>query len=128
MSKVAAMTIGLILIFMGIQLFMVKSYLLTPTATSFLAENFNQNGESRFSGNSPVNLGSSAPPQSAQNWPYYPTGQSVSGSSAVPSRYGSYANMPPRGYQHRVVPPKWVTWPALFMGVVFFLHGLALKR
>lgn len=126
MSKVASMTIGLVLIFMGAQFFMVKSYLLTPTATSFMAEHFNENSDSQFSSEI-GNLASNSPGPSAQSWPYYQSSQSSS-AGGVPSRFGSFVNSPPPGYQHRLVPPKWVTWPTLFMGVVFFLHGLALRR
>lgn len=121
------MTIGMVLILLGAQLFMVKSYLLTPTATSFMAEHFNKNNESRFSAGDSGGIASNlSPGNSSQSWPFYQSGQS--GSSSVPSQFGSYTSSPPPGYQHRLVPPKWVTWPALFVGVVFVMNGLALKR
>ena len=51
MSKTAAMTLGLVLMFVGAQLFLVKSWLLNPTATRIFNENFSENNTSIFSGN-----------------------------------------------------------------------------
>lgn len=127
MSKIASMTIGLVLIFVGIQLFMVKSFLLTPTATSFLAEHFHQNSDSRFANPGIIPGGNNLTNgQSASGWPFYQASQSTA--VGVPAGFASLGSVTPPGYRHRLVPPKWVTWPALFVGVVFFLHGLALRR
>lgn len=142
-SKFASMTTGLVLILLGVQLLLVKSYLLTPSATRFMAEHFNQNPESRFSeqagaqnsGNFNSNQLSATPSysQPGQTWPYYRTNQpgtSFSGfnsNSTVPAQLGSLVSPVPPGYQHRYVPPQWIMWPALFVGAVLFLHGLALR-
>ena len=84
-SKFASMTAGLVLILLGAQLYLVKSYLLSPSATRFMAEHFNQNHESRFSdrvgasgsGNYNSNQQSATPSSSqpGQSWPYYSTNQ-----------------------------------------------------
>jgi hypothetical protein len=138
MSKLASMTIGLILVFLGSQLFLVKSYLLTPSATRFMAEHLSQNHDSRFSNAAPDGYGNTTGQNGAmyaqpgQAWPYYQTSQSgysmasASGNS-VPARLGSFADVIPPGYQYRFVPPQWIMWPAFFLGTVLFLHGLALR-
>lgn len=136
------MTVGLVLILLGTQLYLVKSYLLTPSATRFMAEHFNQNQDSQFSGQTgglsagvmnPNQQSAASYSQPGQSWPYYRTAQSensyasVSSGSAVPARLGSLTTSVPQGYQHRFVPPQWIMWPALFVGAVLFLHGLALR-
>jgi hypothetical protein len=131
-SKFASMTTGLVLMLIGAQLVLVKSYRLTPSATRFMAEHFSQNGESQMtnpvSGNA---LSSSSFNPSGQTWPYYKTiqGGSVPGSGAatVPAQLGSFVSRVPPGYQARFAPPRWMMWPALFVGTVLFLHGLALR-
>lgn len=140
-SKFASMTIGLVLILAGAQLYLVKSYLLTPAATRFFAEHFSQNQDSQFSAQSGgltartfnTSQPSAIPNTPGQSWPYYPTAQTGNSfyggnsNSAVPARFGSLVNSMPPGHQQRFVPPQWFMWPALFIGVVLFLHGLALK-
>ncbi len=144
-SKFASMTIGFVLILIGTQLFVVKSWLLNPTATRFFADNFSHNNESQFSealakgqqmldqnswgGNSGL-FNSNAGP--GQSWPYYPsqgnsTFSNANSLSQVPASLGSYSQAAAPGYKHRFVPPQWVMWPALFLGTVFLLHGLALR-
>lgn len=138
MSKFSSMTVGLVLILIGIQFFMIKSYLLTPSATRFMAEHMSQNTESRFSANANGQVANLTTPgttgtwgQAGQQWPYYNTSSNTAvygnASTIVPQRSTSYADTMPPGYQHRIVPPQWIVWPALFLGTVLFLHGLALR-
>ena len=142
MSKLASMTTGLVLILIGAQLYFVKSYLLTPSATRFVAENMSRNTDSRFStgggsgglggaiGSPPVSNGSWVQPP-GQKWPYYGTNNTGNGfgnaSTTSSVQSASYGRAIPPGYQHRVIPPQWIMWPSLFLGVVLFLHGLALR-
>lgn len=150
MSRITSMTIGLVLIFIGAQFYLVKSYLLTPTATRFVQEHFNSNNGSRFtpasgpssgwgsngwtnwagSGNQSI---SNAP--AGQQWPYYRTDNASSGNGGIFSNSsfqrpavgtGQHANAW-FGPGTRFVPPSWIMWPAFFLGAVFFLHGAALK-
>lgn len=159
MSRTAAMTIGLVLIFIGVQLFMVKSYLLTPTATRFVEENFQNNNGSQFaSGNNSGGLfqsnknsgglfGDNGANQRSgelasypgQSWPYYNTNQSGqrAGNGSVfqnstynpPSSFASSSSkvILGNGQQRRFVPPRWIMWPALCLGAISFLHGVALR-
>ncbi len=185
MSKVGSMTFGLALIFLGIQLFLVKSYLLTPTATRFVNDYFNSNNGSQFAttgpttlgngrllnggqsngalsnagfngarqntGNNPLQFGSSNQGQlgrhPGQSWPYYSTNSGNNGAafSGRPFQNSSFANssvgmqgaspasssasqvFPDGQIRKRFVPPRWIMWPALFLGSVFFLHGVALR-
>jgi hypothetical protein len=134
MTRFASMTIGLILVFVGIQLFMVKSYLLSPTATRFLAEHMGNNSDSRFS---MPDVGATVMDSSwqrpGQSWPWYRPSQGAGWTpgqaiQSIPGRLASAVGPVPPGYQHRLVPPQWIMWPALFLGTVFFLHGLALRN
>lgn len=158
MSRVSAMTIGLVLIFLGAELLMVKSFLLTPRATRFMAEHFG--GNSATPGPTPIEnqgskggifangsfkqlFGGTSTNRSnypGQSWPYYRTqntpysgpGNSsgslfTSGAQGTPSSGPLLLNSSRFG-QKRVPTPKWLCWPTIFVGVVFFLHGVALKR
>ncbi len=130
MSRLASMTFGLILIFLGAQLYLVKSYLLTPSATRFMAEHMGKNSDSRFSSGTATGNPSAFPSafsQPGQSWPYYQTSQAGYSSSTTPAQFASVPTFIPPGYQHRLVLPGWIMWPVLFVGVVFFLHGLALR-
>lgn len=153
MSRVSSMTIGLVLVFLGAQLFLVKSYLLSPTATRFAQEHFSANNGSRFAGGSTSNGwldgwngnvnqdGSSiSNSRAGQSWPYYQAGNTGSGGNGgvyQNSSYNSNSQSPgsslfasgnnSTGAGKRVVPPGWIMWPALFLGAIFFLHGAALR-
>ncbi len=140
MSKLSSMTIGLVLIFLGIQLTMVKSYLLTPTATGMIQEDIdalNRGGamaakeESMFSGIFGSAPSASSPPASSgQSWPYYQSGNTNTGSGSFQNSSwgGGSSDGKWIGPGKRMAPPRWVKWPPLFLGLVFFLHGLALRR
>lgn len=234
MSRIITMTLGLVLILFGAQLYFVKSYLLTPQATRFLAEHFGDNGQTYTtpgpqnaglqtatvpnSGNRGIfSNGSYQRPQGGglfgnagngqaqtspfmktatsnypgQGWPYYranysntnqnrqPNQQGIFGGNqqgfpqntyrpnytngsynaqsnrvqnnfvpnnsasnytlngygssngyGVPTQFASAVNSGAGGYfgQRRFAPPTWLCWPAFFLGVVFFLHGAALRR
>ena len=144
------MTIGLVLIFIGIQLTLVKSVVLTPTANQFLQEEFPQNNQPMISpGESPGKgflgglFGGSGPGktdhQPGQTWPYYQSGSSQPGSAAAASSAPAFQNSSwqtpgtnpaPLGTIQpgkRMVPPRWMKWPPIFVGIVFFLHGAALR-
>lgn len=161
MSKVGSMTLGLVFIFLGVQLFLVKSYLLTPTATQMVNDYFNTDNGSQFANSASSNGGlftsnsnssngifsnsSFTKPQGnqgqmarypGQSWPYYNSaGGAGNGNAGNVFQSGSYASQsnsikPVASIsigQKRFVPPKWIMWPALFLGTVFFLHGVALK-
>lgn len=85
MSRISSMTVGLVLIFLGSQLYLVKSYLLTPTATQFVSEHFSSNKDSQFA--SPVLTNSGGllngnNPQTFNNpWGSGGTGNTIGGSS-----------------------------------------------
>lgn len=165
MSRISSMTIGLVLIFLGAQLYLVKSYLLTPTATRFVQEHFSSNSDSQFAtpnpgsnglftnsgsnswggnswaanGNSSGSIGQ-AP--AGQKWPYYQTSGNAVGNTPGLFSNSSYQTPAASNGIHqfgsmnagltnggkRFVPPRWIMWPALFMGAVFFLHGAALRN
>ena len=143
MSKLASMTIGLVLIFLGLQLVLVKSWLLTPMATEFLEAEGNgsaisstQDKDDSLFGGIFGSSGSGQPSirqaPAGQSWPYY---QTNSGNSAAPnfdnSSWRSESSAQDGQWLapgKRFVPPRWLSWPPLFLGIVFFLHGLALRH
>ena len=106
MRRTKIMTIGFVLIFLGIQLNLIESYELTPRFSNFLSET----GDASFptSLNEPVNT------------PYY---QAAFRSQP---KFGSAGVTP--GYLKTITPPKWICWPVLFLGTVVFLHGFAKRR
>lgn len=104
------MTLGFVLIFIGIQLAIVDSYVLTPRVANFLSEN----------GTLEPALQPTQP--QAQN-PYAasPFNQISYQQSAVPV-VASTLN------QRKITPPGWLCWPMLFWGTVVFIHGFSKPR
>ena len=139
MSRISAMTIGLVLIFIGAELTLVKSVVLSPTAHQFLQEDLQPNNEpifttgkkkssSWFSGFSQGNQ-SYSNAGAGQSWPYYKTGNGDSNTSSIQSSSfkSPLAKIENIGAGKRLAPPRWMKWPPLFIGIVFFLHGVALR-
>lgn len=117
MSRVFIMTLGLVLIFFGIQTFLIKSFILTPQASRFVAERFEApqslvNSSGVNNGYSPFNQAS-----------YYQSSYGQPNIAQTANLNGS-VNFP----QRSLSPPSWLCWPILFFGVVTFLHGLVLRR
>jgi hypothetical protein len=110
------MTLGFLLVFFGIQLNVVDSFVLTPRMTTFMSD--------QFSENSPVANSSPAiiPNQLGTNnqAPYSQVAYSAStAASPTPIALGP----------NRVIrPPGWIGWPIMFLGAVFFLNGVAIRK
>ena len=165
MSHYAAMTLGFLLIFVGINLHLVDSYELTPRATKFYAERL-QSPTTQTNLNNPLanntygnNYGSGTSGSNSQYNPqsnYGATGFNRLG--RYPSNYeqGNQSPFQNAGYQSgsnvnnylasynrtttqnagninigpqkRITPPSWISWPVLFLGVVFVIHGVIRRR
>jgi riboflavin biosynthesis pyrimidine reductase len=104
------MTTGFVLIFLGAQLALVDSYLLTPRISNFLSEN----GRAVSAPTIPAVV------QANQNSPFSQAGyqQPVIAPTLIAT------SVP----QRTITPPKWLCWPMLFCGTVVFLHGLSMSR
>jgi hypothetical protein len=116
MRRISAMTLGFVMVFIGIQLNLVETYVLTPRFSNFLSENASP-GEipTLATQNQQAN-------NPAYNSPYYQA--SFSGNVPTMSQ-----QMGPRPTGPKIVsPPGWLCWPILFLGTVVFLHGLSLRR
>jgi hypothetical protein len=106
MSRTSIMTIGFLLIMMGIKLNMVESYVLSPTATKFWMERIEDPAVAMQNGYNPYG-------QPAQ----YPLFQQAS--------FGlRQAALP----QKTVTPPTYLCWPTFFFGFVLLLHGASIKK
>ncbi len=126
MNRTRIMTAGFVLIMLGIQLNLVRSYELTPRFTNFLSEN----GNGLVTSTDPTNMIGqsnqfgqpnqfSLPNQSTVvnqqfNSPYYQASYPA-GAPLLASQNPSVARF--------VTPPTWLCWPVLFLGAVVFLHG-----
>jgi hypothetical protein len=105
------MTLGFLLVFFGIQLNVVDSYVLTPRMANFVSDQFPEQPL--------IDNGAVANPQTGQmaQVGYSPNVTQ----SATPYRLANPVN--------RVIrPPGWLGWPIMFLGAVFFLNGLAIRR
>ncbi len=103
MRRRSIMVLGFVLIFLGVQLNLVESYELTPRFSNFLSENGQVTN--------PVML-----PNQEFNSPYYQASYSNSQINQPVSLSGNVTT---------ITPPRWLCWPALFLGAVVFLHGFA---
>lgn len=140
MRRTSVMTMGFVFIFIGIQLNLVETYVLTPRFSSFLSEHTSPQQQGYVNGAVNPNLGLVNPAvaqnnglqNSAQNSPFYqasyPGAQQVnSGINPLnsPVRQPVLSNF---AAPKIVSPPSWLCWPVLFLGTVVFLHGFSMRR
>ena len=116
MNRPVMMTLGFLFVFFGIQLNVVDSYVLTPRMANFFADP-NASPQtivpelSNANGPQFVQTGFNAPNAATSNFP----------NQVTLSRPNNQAN--------RVIrPPVWWGWPVMFLGAVFFLNGLAIRK
>lgn len=107
MSRTSIMTIGFLLIMMGIKLNLIESYVLSPSATRFWMERIED-------------------PTVAMQAGYNPYGQTT---APVPSLFqqASFGLSNPALPQKTLTPPQWLCWPTFFFGFVLLLHGASLR-
>ncbi|QEG20867.1 hypothetical protein [Mariniblastus fucicola] len=111
MNRTVVMTLGFLLVFFGIQLNVVDSFVLTPRMTNFLSD---QLADAPAIPNSVVS-------PSQQPGPFTQAGYS----NGDPNTYRTPVS--PRA--NRVIhPPGWIGWPIMFLGAVFFLNGVAIRK
>ena len=110
------MTIGFLLLFVGLQLNLVESYVLTPRMTEFFSDKFTQDPTAGFGPAGPIASGNG---YAAGSNPY---AQASYGSATVNPASRSSFQVTPNG--NRVIqPPRWICWPVIFLGAVLFLNG-----
>ena len=112
MRRTSIMTLGLVLIFIGIQLNLVDTYVLTPRFSNLLADHATVEREVATLG-TPVETRSS---------PYYRA--SYSNNNRAESKLGKSG----LGVQKKITTPTWLCWPILFLGTVVFLNGFSIRR
>ena len=104
-------TFGFLLIFFGIQLNVVDSYVVTPRMSHFLSDN--------FSNTHPTDGLPFAQPEIINQTPFSQASFGQQG-AALPRPVTALSNIP-----NRVIrPPGWIGWPVMFLGAVFFLNGV----
>lgn len=102
MGRHRLMTLGVLLIFLGIQLYCVRTYWVTPKAAQFVQRRIMEVDEAT----SDVTSG-----------PYFSTSfSSARGANWTSS--GGYA----------LTPPSWIKWAALFAGSVLLLQGAMIPK
>ena len=106
------MTLGFVLIFLGIQFALVDSYLLTPRIVNFLSD------EGQFAQVIP-------PPQAAQNQ-FQQSPFSQVGYQGPDSLSATLTGAPTA--QRTITPPRWLCWPLFFLGTVVLIHGISKPR
>lgn len=114
MGRSSILTIGFLLVMIGVQLNMVDTYTLTSSATQFLHERLADPAQTAQSTQSNYN-----------NYNRY--SNSTYYQASFPAR-GSYQDPAIRRPGKQFTPPTWMCWPVLFMGIVMVLHGAALRN
>lgn len=115
------MTIGFLIIFVGIQLNMVQTYTLTPRATKFWVENID---DVSFETIAPVQAVTNGYDNAMNNTPF------------SQASYGTSQNYAPAPYSvpavlsgpKRIAPQDWICWPFIFIGAASVFYGLVLRR
>ncbi len=108
MRRTKIMTIGFVLIFMGIQLNLVESYELTPRFSNFFHD---YEDASNY-------------PSATLNQPYSSNYYQTSFQNPDNQRL---ATLSPTTVK-TITPPSWYCWPVLFFGTVMVLHGFAKRQ
>ena len=120
MNRTAVMTLGFLLVFFGLQLNIVDSYVLTPRMANFLSVRF---PDSPAIQNNVINAnqqpGAFTPPGNFTQAGFSTGQQNQPAGLRVPS---------PQGVNRVVRPPGWVGWPIMFLGAVFFLNALTIRK
>lgn len=111
------MTLGFVLIFLGAQLAIVDSYLLTPRISNFLSQ---QESDASI-GNQLAVAPANGQTNRIANGPFRQVSYQNGSQPLVPGYQGVVT-------QKRVTPPKWLCWPILFCGTVVLLHGATMRR
>ncbi|MEM7456827.1 MAG: hypothetical protein AAF456_20960 [Planctomycetota bacterium] len=138
MSNNATMTIGFLLIFMGIQLNVIDSYTLTPRATQFWAERIATPEQLAAAGYTSFQNVAGAAGQyfdpssggyaanNGYNNPFSQAGYSNSYNSPLAPNVGGV--LPFSGGRKTIRTPEWVCWPVLFLGAVLCMVAFARRR
>ena len=113
------MTLGIVLIFIGIQLNLVETYVLTPRFSNLLTENVSQ-----FEAQPGTRSITQNANNSAYNSPYYQASYPRVFAKRQPISVAPNG----MGVPKTVSTPTWLCWPVLFLGTVVFLHGLSVRR
>ena len=123
MGRIHFMTIGLLLVLVGIQFYMIRTYVLTNDATRFLSSKMgNVDGGATTGLNQPSAFNAGARSS---------FGNSVFSNSSYRSNAMANARdtaIRITGYQKQITPPSWLKWATMFLGAVLFLHGAAIPR
>jgi hypothetical protein len=112
MNRTVVMTLGFLLVFFGIQLNVVDTYVLTPRMANFLSDQLpDQQNQIQVAPNATA---------ASQQQPFVQAGYA--------SNQPGYA-VPQTGSVSRTIqPPGWLGWPIMFLGAVFFLNGLSIRQ
>ncbi len=105
MGRFRLMTAGILLVLIGVQLYCVRAYHISPAAAKFVKQRIIE-----------VDEATAANPTTA---PYFSTG-------FFSQRYAAGAQS--LTSSQAVNPPSWLKWAALFAGSVLFLQGAALPK
>ena len=114
MNRTVVMTLGFLLVFFGLQLNIVDSYVLTPRMANFLSDQF---PDSPTIQNNVINA-NQQPGTFTQAG--FSTGQQ---NQPIGLRVPS-----PQGVNRVIRPPGWIGWPLMFLGAVFFLNALTIRK
>ena len=112
MRRTSIMTLGLVLIFIGIQLNLVDTYVLTPRFSNLFADHATVERE----------VASVSPQPEVRASNYYRASYSNNSRTAAKSEKSGL------GVQKKITTPTWLCWPILFLGTVVFLNGFSIRR
>jgi len=117
MNRTVVMTLGFLLVFFGIQLNVVDSYVLTPRMANFLSDKLPETPANQINAiDANQQLGTFTQAGYSNGQPNQP------GVLRMPMSTGV------NGANRVIRPPGWIGWPIMFLGAVFFLNGLTIRK
>ncbi len=113
MNRTVVTTLGFLLVFFGIQLNVIDSYVLTPRMANFVSDKFSDIPPIE---NNVLNV-------NQNGTPFVQTGYAANAPNAFP-----VAAAPVPQVNRVIRPPGWIGWPVMFLGAVFFLNGITIRK
>lgn len=120
MSRTSIIATGFLCIMLGVQLYLVESFTLTPRMSHFLTDNFSDSSEAPVftnTGNATATPQFTQPRQ-AYDSSYYQASFGQNGMPSVATTVGARGNS-----ETTLRPPRWIIWPVMFLGAFLILQG-----
>lgn len=114
MGRERLMTIGILLILIGVQLYCVRTYVVSPKVAQFVRDRISE-----------IDAETDSLQTNQSQRGFLQTGFS---GNQIPARNAQFGSSLNPGKPTEFTPPSWLKWASFFAGAVIFLQGATLSR